>query len=102
MISQAKQVQPTTAMAKKRNGEKLSLPERIQLIEWEAAQYILNHQLECHAICEARDRKRNAVLGMPPTFSEVEYLVETPEEETGPPPKLTDFLNNEFSPDSDR
>ncbi len=97
IIAKAKQVQPTTALAKKQNGEKLNLAETIQVIDWETAQYILTHQLECHAICEARDRKRNAVLGLPPTFSEVQYLVEAPDEEPDRPPKLADFLNSEFS-----
>jgi hypothetical protein len=97
IISKAKQVPATTALAKKKNGEELNLAETIQLIDWETAQYILSHQLECHAICEARDRKRNAVLGLPPTFSEVQYLVEAPDEEPDRPPKLTDFLTGEFS-----
>jgi hypothetical protein len=97
IIAQAKQVQPTTALAKKRNGDRLNLTETIQVIEYETAQYILTHQLECHAICEARARKRNAVLGMPPTFSEVQFLVEAPEEETNRPPSLEDFLSSELS-----
>ncbi len=97
IIARAQQISPTKAMAKKRSGEKLNLTETIQVIEYETAQYILSHQLECHAICEARARKRNAVLGIAPTFSEVQYLVEAPDEEQDRPPKLEDFLNSEFS-----
>jgi hypothetical protein len=97
MIRQAQQVQATRALAKKRNGDKLNLAETIQVIEFETAEYILSHQLECHAICEARARKRNELNGLPPTFSEIQFLVEAPEEEEDRPPKLKDFLESELS-----
>lgn len=98
IIYKAQRVVPNrAASAKKANGLKLNLAETIEIIDWETAQYILSHQLECHAICEARDRKRNAVLGLPPTNSEVQFLVEAPEEETNRPPSLEDFLSSELS-----
>jgi hypothetical protein len=94
IIAKAKQVSPTTALAKKRSGEKLTLAETIQVIEYETAQYILSHQLELHALCEARDRKHNAALGLPPTNSEIQFLIEAPDEEENRPPKLENFLTS--------
>jgi hypothetical protein len=41
---------------------------------------IVKYELETHAICEARERKRNAQLGLPPTVSEIQHIVETPDE----------------------
>ncbi len=42
---------------------------------------VLQHPEISHAICEARERKRNAQLGLPPTISELAELITKPEQE---------------------
>jgi hypothetical protein len=95
MITDARAIQlsPRTA-ARQHNKEALSSNEQIEIINFNAAQYILNHQPEIHAICEARERKRNEQLGMPPSFSEAKWIVERPEEEeASSAPKLSDYID---------
>ncbi len=100
MVTQARNIQlsPRTA-AKKNGGVALSGDERIEIINFDAAQYILNHQAEIHAICEARERKRNEQLGNPPSFSETKWIIERPEEEESSAPQLSDYIDpdNEIS-----
>ncbi len=81
MISEARSIQlsPRTA-AKQNNKVALTGDEQIEIINFEAAQYILKHQAEIHAICEARERKTNEQLGRPPSFSEAAWIIERPEE----------------------
>jgi hypothetical protein len=96
MVADARAIQlsPRTA-AKQSNKLALSSNEQIEIINFNAAQYILNHQPEIHAICEARERKRNEQLGMPPSFSEAKWIVERPEEEaeSSSAPQLSDFID---------
>ncbi len=74
----------------------LTVDEQIKVIKFNYAQYIIGHELETHAICEARERKRNEMLGKPPTLSEVQYLIEKPEEEeSSSAPKLSDYIDPE-------
>ncbi len=42
---------------------------------------VLQHPEVAHAMCEARERKRNAQLGLPPTVSELAELITKPEQE---------------------
>jgi hypothetical protein len=95
MVAEARAIQlsPRTA-AKQNSNEHLSSNEQIEIINFNAAQYILNHQPEIHAICEARERKRNEQLGNPPSFSEAKWIVERPEEEeSSSAPKISDYLD---------
>jgi hypothetical protein len=82
MIAEAGAVRLSTrTAAKKNNNEALSGDEQIEIINYEAAQYILKHQFEIHAICEARERKKNEQLGNPPSFSETAWIINRPDEE---------------------
>ncbi len=81
MISEARQIKiDNKILAKNHNNIALTADEQIQLIKFNYAQYVVKYELETHAICEARERKRNAQLGLPPTVSEIQYIVETPDE----------------------
>ncbi len=42
---------------------------------------VLQHPEVAHAVCEARERKRNSSLGLPPTVSELAELITKPEQE---------------------
>jgi hypothetical protein len=42
---------------------------------------VLQHPEVAHAVCEARERKRNSSLGLPPTVSELAELITKPEAE---------------------
>jgi hypothetical protein len=94
MVIEARSIQlkPRTA-ARRNNNEQLTSDEQIEIIKFNAAQYILNHQPEIHAICEARERKRNEQLGMQPSFSEAKWIIERPEEEESSAPQLSDYLD---------
>lgn len=91
MIGEAKELKiDNKVLAKFRNKETLTNDEQIQLIKFRHAQYIIRHELEVHAICEARERKRNAQLGLPPTVSEIQFIVEN----LGKEESETEFLED--------
>jgi hypothetical protein len=59
---------------------------------------VLKHPEYAHAICEARERKRNAQLGVPPTPSEFAELITKPEQEVSNAEySTTPKFNREFS-----
>jgi hypothetical protein len=95
MITEARAIQLSPRTAAKQNaGEALSSNEQIEIINFNAAQFILKHQPEIHAICEARERKRNEQLGMQPSFSEAKWIIERPEEEeSSSAPQLSDYID---------
>jgi hypothetical protein len=95
MIAEARSIQLSNrTAAKQNNNEALTGDERIEIINFDAAQYIVEHQAEIHAICEARERKKNEQLGNAPSFSEAAWIIERPEQQrASPPPKLSDFIN---------
>jgi hypothetical protein len=91
MITQAREIKiDNTILAKARAETVLTNEERIKLIRFNYAQYIAQHEFEIHAICEARERKRNAQLGLPPTVSEIQFIIEMPEQ----PEFSSDFLED--------
>jgi hypothetical protein len=61
---------------------------------------VLQHPEIAHAVCEARERKRNAQLGLPPTVSELAELITKPEAEVAKVNaeySTTPKFNREFS-----
>ncbi len=64
-------------------------PNRAPIEKWttlheerfEAYIAVLQHPEIAHAVCEARERKRNSSLGLPPTISELAELITKPEQE---------------------
>jgi hypothetical protein len=58
---------------------------------------VLRNSESAHAICEARERKRNAQLGLPPTVSELAELITKAEEVANVEYSTTPEFNREFS-----
>jgi hypothetical protein len=58
---------------------------------------VLQHPEVAHAVCEARERKRNSSLGLPPTVSELAELITKPEEVANVEYSTTPKFNREFS-----
>ncbi len=58
---------------------------------------VLQHPEVAHAVCEARERKRNSSLGLPPTASELAELIAKPEEVANVEHSTTPEFNREFS-----
>jgi hypothetical protein len=68
--------------------------------QYETCASILANINETHAICEVRERKRNSVLGLLPTTSELAEILSQPEPEQPEQPQtrgsdkqLQNFLN---------
>jgi hypothetical protein len=60
---------------------------------------VLRRTEAAHAVCEARERKRNSTLGLPPTVSELAELITKPEAEevANVVNSTTPKFNREFS-----
>jgi hypothetical protein len=81
-------------------------PNRAHVEKWTAMHEVrfnnyitvLQHPEISHAVCEARERKRNSSLGLPPTISELAELITKPEAEVANVEySTTPKFNREFS-----
>jgi hypothetical protein len=67
-------------------------------VRFESYIAILRHPEVSHAVCEARERKRNSSLGLPPTVCELAELITKPEAEVvNVESSTTPEFNREFS-----
>ena len=65
--------------SEKDNEAKIELWSEIHEAQFSACITILKNEAVTHAVCEVRDRKRNATLGLLPTISELAEIINQPE-----------------------
>jgi hypothetical protein len=63
----------------KENEAKIEKWSEIHDAQFSACLSILKNQTITHAVCEVRERKRNATLGLLPTISELAEIINQPE-----------------------